>query len=105
MNELSIFSERFLKLRLSTKLSQSDFAKKIDVTRQSMHRYENAITLPTIETLIKISKTFNVSIDYLLGFTPTNYFDDAAVAITKRRNSETIQNIISSLESLDKSIK
>ena len=56
-----------LELRKSLNLSQDDFAEKLLVTRQDVSRWENGDTIPNTDTLKLIAKTFNVSVDYLLG--------------------------------------
>jgi ribose-phosphate pyrophosphokinase len=54
-------------LRRSHKLSQEEFAEKLFVTRQAVSRWETGETLPNTDTLKLISRTFDVSINSLLG--------------------------------------
>ncbi|GIN73141.1 hypothetical protein J14TS2_36160 [Bacillus sp. J14TS2] len=54
-------------LRVAHNLTQEAMAKKLMITRQAISRWENGETEPNIETLKVISKTFNVSINTLLG--------------------------------------
>ncbi len=56
-----------LALRTKHGLSQDELAEKIHVTRQAVSRWENAETVPNIETLKALSKLFDVSINTLLG--------------------------------------
>ena len=56
-----------LELRKSLNLSQDEFAEKLLITRQAVSRWENGDTTPNTDTLKLIAKTFNVSVDYLLG--------------------------------------
>lgn len=56
-----------LELRKSLNLSQDEFAEKLLVTRQAVSRWENGDTTPNIDTLKLIAKTFDVSVDHLLG--------------------------------------
>ncbi len=56
-----------LELRKYLNLSQNEFAEKLLVTRQAVSRWENGDTVPNTDTLKLIAKTFDVSIDYLLG--------------------------------------
>lgn len=56
-----------LKLRTRDGLSQDDLAAKVFVTRQAVSRWENGDTVPNTETLKLLSRTFNVSINTLLG--------------------------------------
>lgn len=47
-------------------MSQEDFAEIFNVTRQTISSWENAKSYPDIETLIKISDKFSISLDVLL---------------------------------------
>ncbi len=55
------------KLRIEKGWSQFDLATKLDVSQTSVAHYEAGTRQPTIETLIKLSSTFQVSVDSLLG--------------------------------------
>lgn len=59
--------EAILELRKSLHLTQDEFADRILVTRQAVSRWENGDTVPNTDTLKLISRTFHVSVDYLLG--------------------------------------
>lgn len=59
-------SERITELRKKSGLSQEELAEKLDVSRQAISRWESGATAPDAENLIKLSKIFNVSTDYLL---------------------------------------
>lgn len=58
--------KRILKIRKDNKMSQDYFAEALDVTRQTVSNWENSKNYPDIETLIKISDQFNISLDILL---------------------------------------
>ena len=45
----------------------SQMAKMLNIKQQSYARYENNTAEPMYEMLVKISKIFSVSCDYLLG--------------------------------------
>ncbi len=53
--------------RIKKKLSQSGLAELIGIKEYSISRYETGLQYPTIETLLKLSRTLDVSVDYLLG--------------------------------------
>ena len=67
-----MFETRIKALRVSLGLNQVEFAGQLSVTKQSVSNWENDNIQPSIDMLIKLSKIFNVSTDYLLGLTPTN---------------------------------
>lgn len=58
--------KKILKIRKDNKMSQDEFAEILDVTRQTISNWENFKNYPDIETLIKISDKFNISLDVLL---------------------------------------
>ena len=61
------FKDVFGELRKKAGLSQSEVADKLYVTRQAVSRWECGETIPAVETLQVISRTFGVSINTLLG--------------------------------------
>ncbi|MEE8827343.1 MAG: DUF3955 domain-containing protein [Eubacteriales bacterium] len=60
------FGEQIRTIRKENGLTQEQFAVKLDVTRQAVSNWENERNLPDIEMLIRISRTFNVSLDRLI---------------------------------------
>lgn len=64
---LKVFSERFELLRKERNLSNTDFAKFLGMSRQTVGFYLNGERVPDALTLIKIAEKCNVSADWLLG--------------------------------------
>jgi transcriptional regulator with XRE-family HTH domain len=60
-------NEKIKKYRKIFDLSQEQLAEKLNVSRQVITKWESDNGLPDIENLKQLSKTFNVSIDYLLN--------------------------------------
>ena len=60
------FNEKLMELRKKEGLSQEDLGEKLNVTRQTISKWELGQTTPEIENLLEISKTFNISVDELL---------------------------------------
>lgn len=58
--------EKIKKIRKDNKMSQDDLAEIINVTRQTVSNWENGKNYPDIETLVKISDKFDISLDILL---------------------------------------
>ena len=54
------------KIRKDNNLTQDDFAEKYFVTRQTISNWEIGKSYPDLETLVKISNDFNISLDILL---------------------------------------
>ena len=59
--------ERLKKLRDSKNLTQKELADILNVDRTTYVKWETGSSNPSLDTVIKISKFFNVSTDYLLG--------------------------------------
>lgn len=59
-------SDMISKLRSNANMSQEQFAELFGVSRQSVQKWENGISVPELEKLIKISKYFDVSLDALV---------------------------------------
>lgn len=54
------------RIRKEAGLSQEDFAEKFCVTRQTVSNWENSKSYPDLETIIRISDSFEISLDALL---------------------------------------
>lgn len=59
-------------LRNSNDLSQSELAKKLNISRSSIGMFESNARIPTTDTLIRYAQFFDVSLDDLLGITLQN---------------------------------
>ena len=60
------FQEKLFGLRKQAGMTQSDLGEKLNVSRQTVSRWELGTAKPEIDTLIAISDLFDVSLDYLL---------------------------------------
>ena len=60
------FGERIYNLRNRNNMSQGDLADKLDVSRQTISKWENNMCLPEAEKLLQLSEIFGVSTDYIL---------------------------------------
>ncbi len=59
--------EKIYQLRTDKNLSQGDLADKLDVSRQSVSKWENNTAVPDLDKLIKICDIFEISLDELTG--------------------------------------
>ena len=59
-------AEKIFSLRKEKGFSQEQLAEKINVSRQSISKWESGQALPEIEKIIELSKIFQVTTDYLL---------------------------------------
>ena len=60
------FKEKLIKLRKANALSQEELAEKIDVSRQSVSKWELGDSIPDSDKIVALSNLFGVSTDYLL---------------------------------------
>ena len=59
-------SKKIYELRKAHGMSQEQLAEKLNVSRQSISKWESGESSPEIERLIELSDVFDVSTDYLL---------------------------------------
>ena len=64
---MTILSTRIKQLRQKSNLTQKQLGELVNVTKVSICCYEKGTRIPSVETLIDLSRIFKVSIDYLLG--------------------------------------
>lgn len=63
---LTAFHEKLKEERVKRNLSQEEVANKLNVSRQSISKWESEEEYPSIETLIDLSYAFEISLDELL---------------------------------------
>lgn len=63
---MNAVSKNIKKLRLQQKLTQEDMADRLFVTRQTVSNWETGKSQPDIDTLIKISETFQTDASVLI---------------------------------------
>ena len=59
-------SEKLRVLREARKLTQLQVANRVGVSKSMISAYETASKAPSIEVLIRLSRLYGVSIDYLV---------------------------------------
>lgn len=70
------FSEKLLTLRKANNMTQEQLAEKLDVSRQSVSKWEGGQAVPELDKIIALSAVFDVTTDSLLK--PTE-IDDLSV--------------------------
>lgn len=63
---MNSIGERIFELRKSKGLSQGDLADKLNISRQTVSKWENNMSAPEIEKLVMLGDIFGVSIDYII---------------------------------------
>lgn len=63
------FAVRLKELRIEKSYSQFELARLLNVDQRTISNWEKAVREPNFDMLIKITRLFDVSTDYLLGLT------------------------------------
>ncbi|NLO84887.1 MAG: helix-turn-helix transcriptional regulator [Clostridiales bacterium] len=61
-----ILADKIIMLRKKSGWSQEELANQMDVSRQSVSKWESAMSVPDLGKILKLSEIFGVSTDYLL---------------------------------------
>jgi transcriptional regulator with XRE-family HTH domain len=81
--------EKIYKLRSEKNLSQGDLAEILDVSRQSISKWENNNAVPELSKLIKMSELFQVSLDDLVKENSTSDMDSYYTNLTSLEELHT----------------
>lgn len=61
-----ILADKIMNLRKKAGWSQEELAQQLNVTRQSVSKWEGAQSVPDLDKIVQMSRIFGVSTDYLL---------------------------------------
>ncbi len=61
------FGLNLKELREAKGYSQSQLARKLNVSKSSISKYESNQSMPSVETLTRLALIYGVSLDYLVG--------------------------------------
>ena len=61
------FHSKMIKLRKIKGMTQENFATEVGVSRQSVYKWESGQSYPDVEKLLKIARTFGVTVDDMLN--------------------------------------
>ena len=72
------FSDKLSALRRKAGWSQEELAERLNVSRQSVSKWESAQSMPDIDKIVQLSSLFSVTTDYLLkdGQAEQEYTED-----------------------------
>ncbi len=89
------FGENLLALRKGKNISQDGLGGQLNVSRQTISKWELDETTPEMEKLILLSEFFNVSIDELIkGKNPQPKVKNDTIEIEYTKTKKTERNII-----------
>ena len=70
-----MIADKIKLLREASHLTQTELAKKLNITRSSVNAWEMGISVPSTPYLIELALLFHVSTDFLLGLEQNNTID------------------------------
>lgn len=91
-----MFGDIIKKLRTAHNFSQVQLSEKLGVSKQTVSNWENNNILPSVDMLIRISRFFSVSTDFLLELDTRQYIE--VTGLTEKELAH-IQQIISDIVS------
>ena len=83
---------RFLELREENNFSQRDIAKLLKISKSAYNQFEQQYTIIPIQRLNDVANIFDVSIDYLLGFTDKRKYKVMKKELDKKVVGERLKN-------------
>ena len=76
MNMENMIGSKIRELRCSRNLTQEQLAQNLNITAQSISKWENGIGMPDISQVVPIAHFFGVSTDYLFGIEENTITDE-----------------------------
>ena len=92
---MNAVGERIKELRKARRMTQNEFAERINVTKSTVSAYENGSRLPSYDVLIRIARLFKVSTDHLLGYSEKTEIDVTGLT---RKQINVIQDMITTYQ-------
>lgn len=88
---------RIKELRKKHHMSQIHLSIELEVSQETVSAYEKGKYYPSFQTLLKLSKIFNSSVDYIMGLSDTNDF-----SVTLSQEENVLLSLYNKLEGVQK---
>jgi len=62
-----MIADKIKALRTAHQLTQAELARKLGITRNGVNSWEQALSIPSPNYIVELSRLFGVSTDYLFG--------------------------------------
>ncbi|MBZ5985084.1 helix-turn-helix transcriptional regulator [Leuconostoc gelidum subsp. gasicomitatum] len=98
---INYFGEKLKSIRKSKRLTQLELSERLQVSKGTVSAYEQGLSYPSIETLVKICDTLEISSDYLLGISDDLTFKMGGLT---DQQMESILQFISLIEQANKNV-
>ena len=93
-----IFKEKLLKLRKQKGWSQEELGNNLDVSRQTISKWESGQSTPEMEKLVKISEIFEISLDDLIKGIKIETKIDKSQSVEENKDDSKIKNKQTNME-------
>ena len=88
-----LLGERLYELRTKNNMSQGALAERLDVSRQTVSKWENNLSVPETEKIHQLSEIFSVSTDYILkGEEREEKAEPVYVYVEKEADSSSLES-------------
>ena len=84
-----ILADKIVALRKKSGWSQEELAQQLNVTRQSVSKWEGAQSIPDIDKILQLSRLFGVSTDYLLK----DELEEPELAATAEEDAQALRRV------------
>ncbi len=84
--------ENLRKTRERIGLTQVEIAKKLNITKSAYCRYENELDIIPLKHLIAVCNIFNISLDYVFGFTDLKQYKNSLKEINLIKSGQRIKS-------------
>lgn len=98
------FAEKLITLRKSRELTQEQLAEQLNVSRQSISKWESGQVIPEVEKIVELSKVFDVTVDYLLKpseidelSVKTEILEQQQMLVREQKRTQISKNIMYSI--------
>ncbi|MCO7177053.1 helix-turn-helix domain-containing protein [Sporolactobacillus kofuensis] len=95
---MSVLSDRLKESRERKNLKQTQVKERTNINNKTLSGYENGVSIPDPDTLMKLADLYDVSVDYLYGRTDKRHYYD----LTKKDEKDIakdMENLVNELNS------
>ena len=93
--------ERIAELRKTFGVTQTELAKRLEVTRSAVNAWEMGFATPQLKHIVEMSKIFNTTVDGLLNTSSKVVID---ITDLTEKEQEAVFNIVDCLKSKNETV-
>lgn len=87
------YGEKMKDIRFEFEIKQKDMADILGVARSTYNQYEQQYDIIPLKILNEFCNYFNISIDYILGFTEDRQYDDTKKEINLKISGQRLRKL------------